>query len=208
MRGEIADYKESLRRRVALLAGVAESALQRVYDERLQLNPGVETFVQACRHAGLKTLLVSGGFTFFSDRVRERLQLDFARANMLGTSQGRLTGTLFDQPWGDICDGAEKRRVLLEVVRADGHLDRAGHRGGRRRQRPADDERGRSVDRLPRQARGARARRDLDRARRHGARARGAESSAVVPRLQWRGGAASSCVTVRSSSSTSIGLVM
>ena len=116
MRGEIADYKDSLRRRVALLAGAPETALQRVYDERLQLNPGVEAFVAACRGAGLKTLLVSGGFTFFSERVRHRLQLDFARANTLGTAHGHLTGTLFDRPWGDIVDGAEKRRVLLEVI--------------------------------------------------------------------------------------------
>jgi phosphoserine phosphatase len=115
MRGEIADYKDSLRRRVALLAGVPEAALQKVYEERLQLNPGVETFVAACRAAGLKTLLVSGGFTFFSERIRHRLQLDFARANTLGIANGKLTGTLFDRPWGDIVDGAEKRRVLLEV---------------------------------------------------------------------------------------------
>jgi phosphoserine phosphatase len=115
MRGEIADYKDSLRRRLALLAGVPEAALQKVYDERLRLNPGVETFVSACRAAGLRTLLVSGGFTFFSERIRQRLQLDFARANTLGVAHGRLTGTLFDRPWGDIVDGAEKRRVLLEV---------------------------------------------------------------------------------------------
>jgi phosphoserine phosphatase len=115
MRGEIADYKDSLRRRLALLAGVPESALQRVYDEKLQLNPGVEIFVAACRTAGLKTLLVSGGFTFFSERIRDRLHLDFARANTLGVANGRLTGTLFDRPWGDIVDGAEKKRVLLEV---------------------------------------------------------------------------------------------
>ena len=116
MRGEIADYKDSLRRRVALLAGVKESALQQVYDERLQLNPGVEVFVQACQAAGLKTLLISGGFTFFSERIRHRLKLDFARANTLGVANGKLTGTLFDRPWGDIVDGAEKRRVLLEVI--------------------------------------------------------------------------------------------
>jgi phosphoserine phosphatase len=116
MRGEIVDYKDSLRRRVALLAGVSESALERVYEQRLRLNPGVETFVAACRAAGLKTLLISGGFTFFSERIRQRLKLDFARANTLGTYRGRLTGTLFDRPWGDIVDGAEKRRVLLEVV--------------------------------------------------------------------------------------------
>jgi len=116
MRGEIDDYKESLRRRVALLAGAPEAALQRVYDERLQLNPGVETFVRACQAAGLKTLLISGGFTFFSERVRRRLGLDFARANTLGVAQGRLTGTLLQRPWGDIVDGAEKRRMLLEVA--------------------------------------------------------------------------------------------
>lgn len=115
MRGEISDYKESLRRRVALLAGVPESALEAVYRERLRLNPGVERFVAACRAAGLKTLLVSGGFTFFSERIRTLLQLDFARANTLGVANGRLTGTLFDRPWGDIVDGAEKRRVMLEV---------------------------------------------------------------------------------------------
>ena len=66
MRGEIADYKESLRRRVAMLAGVTVDQVQRVYDERLRFNPGVERFVAACRSAGLHTLLVSGGFTFFS----------------------------------------------------------------------------------------------------------------------------------------------
>ena len=116
MRGEISDYKDSLRRRVALLAGVPEAALQKVYDERLKLNPGVETFVRACQAAGLKTLLISGGFTFFSERIRRRLGLDFARANTLGVANGKLTGTLFDRPWGDIVDGAEKKRVLLEVV--------------------------------------------------------------------------------------------
>ena len=115
MRGEIADYKESLRQRVALLKGVPESALHAVYSQHLQLNPGVEAFVQACQHAGLKTLLVSGGFTFFSERVRARLRLDFARANVLEIEAGALTGRLVDRPWGDIVDGAEKKRVLLEV---------------------------------------------------------------------------------------------
>ncbi|MBK7061648.1 MAG: phosphoserine phosphatase SerB [Rubrivivax sp.] len=116
MRGEIADYKDSLRRRLALLAGAPVQALQQVYDERVRLNPGVEVFVRACQSAGLKTLLISGGFTYFSERIRHRLQLDFARANTLGIAGGRLTGTLFDRPWGDIVDGAEKKRVLLEVA--------------------------------------------------------------------------------------------
>lgn len=114
MRGEIADYKQSLRRRVALLAGVPETALHEV-QARLQLNPGVERFVQACRKAGLKTLLVSGGFTFFSDRICERLMLDASRSNVLEIVRGRLTGHLVDQPWGDICDGAEKQRMLIET---------------------------------------------------------------------------------------------
>ena len=118
MRGEIADYKESLRRRVALLAGLPASDLQRVYDERLRFNPGAERLVAACRAAGLKTLLVSGGFTFFTDRVRDRLGFDFTRSNVLEISGGVLTGRMVDQPWGDICDGAEKRKMLLETCAA------------------------------------------------------------------------------------------
>jgi phosphoserine phosphatase len=113
MRGEIADYKESLRRRVALLKGVPVSAMQQVLDERLHFNPGAERLVAACRAAGLKTLLVSGGFTFFTDRVRDRLGLDFTRSNVLDVADGALTGRMVDQPWGDICDGEEKKRMLL-----------------------------------------------------------------------------------------------
>jgi phosphoserine phosphatase len=120
MRGEIADYKESLRRRVALLRGVPASALQTVYDERLRLNPGAERLVAACKAAGLKTLLVSGGFTFFSDRVRDRLGIDFTRSNVLEIVDGALTGRMVDQPWGDICDGAEKKKMLLETCAAIG----------------------------------------------------------------------------------------
>jgi len=115
MRGEIANYKHSLRRRLSLLRGVPESALEQVYAHHLQLNPGVETFVAACQAAGLKTLLISGGFTYFSERVRARLKLDFARANMLEVVDGKLTGLLLERPWGEIVDGAEKKRVLLEV---------------------------------------------------------------------------------------------
>jgi len=115
MRGEIADYKDSLRRRVALLEGVPVTALESVYRDRLRLNPGAETLVSACQRAGLKTLLVSGGFTFFTDRVRDRLKLDFTRSNVLEIADGKLTGRMVDQPWGDICDGAQKRRMLLET---------------------------------------------------------------------------------------------
>mgnify|MGYP002738775920 CR=1 FL=1 len=115
MRGEISDYKDSLRRRVALLEGVPLAHLHDVYENRLQLNPGAERLVRACQQAGLRTLLVSGGFTFFTDRIRDRLQLDWTRSNVLEVADGKLTGRLVDQPWGDICDGAEKRRMLLET---------------------------------------------------------------------------------------------
>ena len=114
--GEMTDYASSLRQRLALLRGVPLSALEEVHARHLQLNPGVEVFVQACRTAGLKTLLVSGGFTFFSERIRARLQLDFARANVLEIEAGCLTGRLVPRPWGEVVDGAEKKRVLLEVA--------------------------------------------------------------------------------------------
>jgi phosphoserine phosphatase len=115
MRGEIADYKESLRQRVALLRGVSLADMQRVYDERLRLNPGASELVQACKAAGLKVLLVSGGFTFFTDRIRDRLGIDYTRSNVLEVRDGLLTGRMVDQTWGDICDGAEKKRMLLQT---------------------------------------------------------------------------------------------
>jgi phosphoserine phosphatase len=115
MRGEISDYKESLRQRVALLRGVSLADMQRVYDERLQLNPGASELVKACKAAGLKVLLVSGGFTFFTDRIRDRLGIDFTRSNVLEVREGILTGRMVDQAWGDICDGAEKKRMLLQT---------------------------------------------------------------------------------------------
>ena len=120
MQGVITDFKDSLRQRVALLRGVTMADLERVYSERLRINPGALELVRACQAAGLKTLLVSGGFTFFAHRVREQLGIDFVRANVLevrsSTNCGELTGRLVDQAWGDICDGAEKRRTLLEVA--------------------------------------------------------------------------------------------
>ena len=116
MRGEIKDFKESLRRRVALLRGVPVAALQQVYDDRLHLNPGATELVTACKSAGLKVLLVSGGFTFFANRVKDRLGIDFARSNLLDEADGKLTGMVAQQSWGDICDGVEKRRTLLEVA--------------------------------------------------------------------------------------------
>jgi phosphoserine phosphatase len=120
MRGEITDYKESLRQRVALLKGVTLADLDQIYNQRLQLNPGAAALVAACKQAGLKVLLVSGGFTHFTDRIRDRLGIDTTRANQLEIIDGALTGRLLDQDWGDICDGDEKRKMLLQTCDALG----------------------------------------------------------------------------------------
>ena len=115
MRGEITDYKDSLRRRVALLKGVSVSRMDEVYHQRLKLNPGAAELVHACKAVGMKVLLVSGGFTFFTDRIQIELGIDYARSNVLEIRDGLLTGKMVGQPWGDICDGAEKRKMLLET---------------------------------------------------------------------------------------------
>jgi len=91
MRGEI-EFAESLRRRVRLLAGLPEAALLRVYDERLQITPGAQRMLAGFRAVGAKTLLVSGGFTFFTERLKARLQLDHTLANTLRVKDGILTG--------------------------------------------------------------------------------------------------------------------
>ena len=115
MRGEIADYKDSLRRRVALLKGVTVAHMEEVLNHRLQLNPGAENLVKACQSVGMKVLLVSGGFTFFTDHVKDRLNINWTRSNVLEVVDGELTGRMVDQDWGDICDGEEKRKMLLQT---------------------------------------------------------------------------------------------
>ncbi len=115
MRGEITDYKDSLRKRVALLKGVTVAHMEEVLNNRLQLNPGAEKLVKACQAAGMKVLLVSGGFTFFTDHVRDRLGIHWTRSNVLEVVNGELTGKMVDQDWGDICDGEEKRKMLLQT---------------------------------------------------------------------------------------------
>jgi phosphoserine phosphatase len=109
MRGEI-DFIESLTRRVALLAGLDEVALERVYTERLRLTRGAEKMLKAMREAGMRTLLVSGGFTFFTDRLREELGLDYARGTPLEIEEGRITGHV-----GEILDAEGKAGALREV---------------------------------------------------------------------------------------------
>ncbi|WP_116520209.1 phosphoserine phosphatase SerB [Achromobacter insuavis] len=116
MRGEIKDFSESLRRRVALLKDVPAEALEQVYTEKLRLNPGAERLITTAQAAGIKVLLVSGGFTFFTDRLRERLRLDCAHANTLEIDNGVLTGRVL----GDILDADAKAVYLREFARAHG----------------------------------------------------------------------------------------
>lgn len=112
MRGEITDFSESLRRRVALLQGVAETDLLRVYNERLQLNTGAEKLIRAIKAAGVHVMVVSGGFTFFTEKLRARLGLDSAHANFLEVDHGRLTGRVY----GDIVDGNKKAAHLQALA--------------------------------------------------------------------------------------------
>lgn len=111
MRGEI-EYDESLRRRLALLKGLDQSALQRVYDERLRFSPGAEIMLEKIRAAGIKTLLVSGGFTYMTDRLKARVKLDYTHSNTLEISNGKLTGAVT----GDIVNADVKRASLLRVA--------------------------------------------------------------------------------------------
>lgn len=115
MRGEL-EFSESLRRRVALLEGLDAGALERVYNERLAISMGGETMLAAIKAAGLKTLLVSGGFTFFTDRLKERLGLDHTHANVLEIVGGKLTGRVV----GAIVDADEKQRTVQRVCAAMG----------------------------------------------------------------------------------------
>ena len=110
MHGEM-DFAESLRRRVALLEGLGEGALQRVYDERLKLNPGTETMLAALKRHGVKTLLVSGGFVFFTERLKQRLGLDYVHANTLEIINGKLTGKVL----GSILDAQSKADWLVKT---------------------------------------------------------------------------------------------
>jgi phosphoserine phosphatase len=119
MRGEI-EFAESLRLRVALLKGLDESALQRVYDERLHLSPGTQTWITACKRHNVRTMVVSGGFDFFAERVKTLAGLDYAQANRLEIVNGRLTG----QVLGDIVDAQakadwlNKKRIALGLAQS------------------------------------------------------------------------------------------
>lgn len=116
MRGEIRDFRESLERRMALLRGVSVELIDRVYRERLQLSPGADVLLQAAQQAGLKTLLVSGGFTHFTEPLKERLGFDFAFANQFDIVNDRLTGRVL----GPIVDASFKASAVRECCAAIG----------------------------------------------------------------------------------------
>jgi phosphoserine phosphatase len=113
MRGEIADYAESLRRRVALLDGLPAASLDTIYQERLRLTPGAEKLIAACKASGVKLLLVSGGFTFFTERLQQRLGIDYVISNRLEVANGRLTGKLV----GDIVGAEAKAAKFISVMK-------------------------------------------------------------------------------------------
>ena len=110
MRGEI-DYRESLRRRLGLMAGLDARVLSRVYGERLLLSPGARELLEAAQNAGLRTAILSGGFTYFTERLRIELGFDFATSNELEISGGKLTGKVV----GDIVDAAAKAHHLARL---------------------------------------------------------------------------------------------
>lgn len=110
MRGEL-DFAASLRKRVALLKGLPESALQRVIEERLTFNPGAQDWINTCKQHGIKTMVVSGGFTFFADYVKNTLGLDYAVSNTLEIIDGKLTGQIV----GEIVDAQRKADELLRL---------------------------------------------------------------------------------------------
>ena len=120
MRGEI-DWPESLRQRVAALRGLDEGALERVYRDRLRFNPGAERLIDAARRAGVKTLLVSGGFTYFTDRVRDKLGLDYAYSNVLVVEAGQLSGRVT----GPLVDARGKAAYVARLKREPGIDKRA-----------------------------------------------------------------------------------
>ena len=111
MRGEI-DYRESLRRRLALLAGLDARVLARVFGERLLLSPGARELLEACQNAGLRTAILSGGFTYFTERLRIELGFDFATSNELEISGGKLTGKVV----GDIVDASAKAHHIARLT--------------------------------------------------------------------------------------------
>jgi phosphoserine phosphatase len=110
MYGEI-DFSEALIQRAALLKGLDHSVLQRVYDERLILNPGAEKMLTQMKIAGIKTMLISGGFTFFTDKLKDKLGLDYAFANTLEIVNGKLTGGLV----GEIIGAKGKGQILKKI---------------------------------------------------------------------------------------------
>jgi phosphoserine phosphatase len=112
MRGEIADYSASLARRVALLAGTPDHVLADVWRDKVRLSAGAEALLAACRAGGLRTLLVSGGFTYFTDRLQQRLGLDATWANEIEVEQGRLTGRVSGPGGGPIVDAAGKAAAV------------------------------------------------------------------------------------------------
>jgi phosphoserine phosphatase len=117
MAGELV-FEEALVERVALLKGMDEEVLARCHAERVRLTPGARTLVWTMKREGAFTILVSGGFTAFADRVARQIGFDRAVSNSLDMSEGKLSGTVSPP-----IVGAEGKRQALEDALAELGLD-------------------------------------------------------------------------------------
>ena len=120
MRGEVTDYAASLRKRVALLAGADASLLERVFTEKLRIAPGAEALIAACKDAGLRVLLATGGFDFFANRLQEQLNIDAVRCNRPVIAGGKLTGGVTGPDGGPIIDAEGKAKALRDICASVG----------------------------------------------------------------------------------------
>jgi phosphoserine phosphatase len=107
--------KESLQRRLGLLRGLGEEALVQVA-QRLQLTEGAERLVKNLKKLGYKIAVISGGFTYFGEYLKRRLDLDYVHANELQIVDGKVTGKVV----GEIVDGPKKAELLHEIARREG----------------------------------------------------------------------------------------
>lgn len=114
MQGEM-DFKDALRARVAMLKGLREEELARIADS-LQLTPGAEDLIRTLKNMGFRLALISGGFTYFTDRLQRELGFDHAYANELVIKDGIVTGEVH----GDIIDAQRKGEILRDLAAREG----------------------------------------------------------------------------------------
>ena len=113
MEGKL-DFQESLRKRVRLLKGLPVSALEEIKNN-MKLTPGSEELLRALKGMGFKLALISGGFTYFTDELQNRLGFDYAYANTLVIKDGKLTGEVS----GEIIDSEMKAKMVGDIMKKE-----------------------------------------------------------------------------------------